>query len=113
MIPASPRRVALLLASLILVAPGVAAPAAKPFDDPAARAALPEFNVIPAALPHELTPAAPVDSAQFSRWSRSQGDNGSRRYSALTQINRTNVHRLEEAWLYRSGDGARNTQCTP
>ena len=102
-----------LLGWLGIAALGVAAPAAKPLDDPAARAALPEFHVIPAALPHELSPAAAVDAAQFSRWTRSQGDNGSRRYSTLTQINRTNVHRLEQAWVYRAGDGARNTQSTP
>lgn len=103
----------LLLATLAIGRLLAASTPPNPLDDPAARAALPEFQVIPAALPHELTPAAEVDAAQFSRWPRSQGDNGSRRYSALTQINRANVHRLVPAWTYRSGDGARNTQCTP
>jgi quinoprotein glucose dehydrogenase len=88
------------------------APAAK-LEDPAARAALPEYKYIPAAKPEELTPAADVDPKPFQGWSRSQGDNGARRYSALTQINRGNVGQLEVAWTYRSGDGAANVQCTP
>lgn len=91
--------------------PGVNADAA--IEDPRARARLPEFRVIPAAEPHERTPAAPVDAAQFARWTRSQGDMGSRRYSTLRQINRGNVRDLEVAWTFRSGDGAANVQCTP
>ncbi len=82
-------------------------------DDPLKRAALPEFQFIPAAKPEELAPALPVDGRVFEGWSRSQGDNGSRRYSSLTEINRGNVKDLERAWTYRSGDGAANVQCTP
>ena len=100
-------RFALLL--LLVLPPAMAAP----IEDPAARAALPEFVVIPAARTEDLTPAAPVDPAPFARWDRSQGDAGSRRYSALNQINRTNVRQLEVAWTYRSGDGRSNVQATP
>ncbi len=82
-------------------------------EDPAARAALPEFQVIPAAEPGELTPAVAIDHEQFGRWTRLQGDNGARRYSGLKQINRENVGRLEVAWTYHSKDGADNIQCTP
>jgi quinoprotein glucose dehydrogenase len=82
-------------------------------EDPKERAALPEFKIIPAARPEELTPAAPVDLAQFTRWERSLGDNGARRYSGLKQINRDNVRNLEVAWVYRSKDGAANIQSTP
>jgi len=96
----------------VLAFSAFAAPAAK-LEDPAARAALPEYKYIPAAKPEELTPAAPVDPRPFQGWSRSQGDNGARRYSALTQINRGNVAQLEVAWTYRSGDGAANVQSTP
>ncbi|MBM3843711.1 MAG: c-type cytochrome [Verrucomicrobia bacterium] len=94
---------------LLLLAPAFAAPV----EDPATRAALPEFVEIPAARPADLTPAAPVDPAPFGRWDRSQGDAGSRRYSSLRQINRTNVRQLEVAWTYRSGDGRSNVQATP
>lgn len=80
-------------------------------EDPAARARLPEFKAIPAAA--EPTPAAPLDHASFTTWTRSQGDDGARRYSALAQIDKSNVHQLEVAWTYRSGDGAANVQCTP
>jgi quinoprotein glucose dehydrogenase len=100
-----------LLASLCAALSAAAAPA--PVEDAAARAALPEFKYIPAAKPETLAPAAAVDAAIFRGWPRSQGDNGSRRYSALTQITRANVRSLEVAWTYRSGDGAANLQCTP
>lgn len=89
------------------------ATAAGAVEDPGARAALPEFRTIPAALPEELTPATAVDPKNFERWTRSQGDNGARRYSALTQITKENVRDLEVAWTFRSGDGAANIQCTP
>jgi quinoprotein glucose dehydrogenase len=82
-------------------------------EDPAARAALPEFKFIPAAKPGELTPAATIDPEPFTRWTRSQGENGARRYSSLRQITRDNVRDLEVAWTYRAGDGAANIQCTP
>lgn len=89
----------------------VAAPAI-PLEDPAARAALPEFQFIPAAASASLTPAAP-DSADLKSWPRSQGDNASRRYSALNQITRANIKDLAPAWTFRAGDGATNIQCTP
>ncbi|MEY2879216.1 MAG: hypothetical protein RLZZ15_1596 [Verrucomicrobiota bacterium] len=99
-----------LLTSLSPLHAGAPAPA--PLDDPAARAALPEFQFIPAAAPGALTPAAP-DSADLRTWPRSQGDAASRRYSALTQITRVNVKDLAIAWTFRAGDGAANIQCTP
>ncbi|MSU47577.1 MAG: c-type cytochrome [Opitutus sp.] len=98
---------------IALAAAGTAAAATPTLEDPAARAALPEFKTIPAAKPEELTPAAPIPLEPFSRWTRSQGDNGARRYSTLTQITRDNVRDLQVAWTYRSGDGAANVQCTP
>lgn len=87
--------------------------ASAPVEDARERAALPEYKYIPAAEPGELTRAPALSSETFRGWSRSQGDNGARRYSALTQITRDNVRDLEMAWTYRSGDGAANIQCTP
>ena len=84
-----------------------------PIEDPAERRRLPEFQVIPAATPGELTPASTLPPSRFSTWTRSQGDGGSRRYSSLTQINRGNVHTLQQAWIYHSGDGSRNIEATP
>lgn len=102
--------------SCLLAAFAVPAPPANgstAIDDAAARAALPEFFIIPAAGPSELTPARDIDAEHMDTWTRSQGDAGSRRYSALTQINRQNVASLSEAWTYHSRDGERNIQCTP
>ncbi len=83
-------------------------------EDAAARVKLPEFQTIPAATTSELTPADGTPNAAAMRtWTVSHGDAGARRYSALTQINKTNVAQLREAWTYHSGDGSGNIQCNP
>lgn len=82
-------------------------------EDSAERARLPEYQIIPAATPEELTPAIEIDAGAFTTWTRSLGDNGARRYSSLNQITRENVAQLEVAWTYRSGDGMANIQSTP
>src|SRR5581483_2837805 len=83
-------------------------------EDAAARARLPEFQLIPAARPEELTPAnGRPAAAGLRRWTVSHGDAGARRYSALTRINRQNVRELRAAWTYHSGDGRGNLQCNP
>lgn len=89
-------------------------------DDPWAvesrdrRAGLPRYEVVPGASVSELTAhnGHPTEEAS-RRWARSHGDNGSRRYSSLTEINRTNVAGLEIAWTYHSGDGTGNLQSNP
>ncbi|HSH94956.1 MAG TPA: PQQ-binding-like beta-propeller repeat protein, partial [Roseimicrobium sp.] len=83
-------------------------------EDPKAREALPLYKTIPAATPKELTPANGLPKMEaFRNWTRSHGDQGSSRFSALTQINRDNVSKLEVAWTYKSGDGKQNIQCNP
>ena len=77
------------------------------------RARLPEFKGIPAATAKELTLAASLAPGRFATWTRSQGDEGSRRYSSLTQINRSNVRSLRRAWIYHSEDGSRSIEATP
>src|SRR5438874_904203 len=89
-------------------------PANAGVEDVLARAALPEFQVIPAARPEELTAASGVPVAAAMRsWAVTHGDAGARRYSALTQIDRRNVKQLREAWTYHSQDGRGNIQCNP
>lgn len=50
-------------------------------------------------------------------WGVYLGDKASSQYSDLKQINRRNVHRLEPAWIYRSGDARADNrsqiQCNP
>ena len=83
-------------------------------EDAQARAALPEFQEIPAAKVSELTAAANWPRASsMTNWHRSLGDATSSRFSALAQINRENVKHLEVAWTYRSKDGVGNLQCNP
>ena len=112
--PEPPRpRSALVVWPLLLIAARLGA-AELPVEDPAARAALPEFQVIPAATSAELTPAQgwPTE-ADFSTWTRSLGGPTSDRYSSLKQITTANVKDLQVAWTYRAGDGKDNIQCNP
>jgi len=83
-------------------------------EDAKARAALPEFKVIPAATGSELSPSSGFPRPEtMTTWHRSHGDASSSRFSALAQINRENVNRLEVAWTYHSKDGKGNIQCNP
>lgn len=83
-------------------------------EDKVEREKLPLYKSIPAAREDELTPANGFPKREtFRGWTRSQGDSGSARYSALTEINAGNVRRLETAWIYHSRDGAGNIQATP
>lgn len=83
-------------------------------EDPSEREKLPLYKIIPAAKTEELTPANGLPKREtFLTWHRSHGDNGGRRYSALSQINRENVANLQQAWIYHSGDGSNNLQCNP
>ncbi len=61
--------------------------------------------------------AASAVAQYASDWPVVGNDPGGMRYSQLDQINRENVHELEVAWTYRTGelvDGRGNTiECTP
>jgi len=50
-------------------------------------------------------------------WRFANGDPGGARYSPLTQINRSNVHNLRQAWTYHTGDKSvepkTTIECTP
>ena len=83
-------------------------------EDASAREKLPLYTEIPATRTKDLTPAEslPKDNT-FTTWQRSHGDNGGRRYSALTQINRGNVTNLEVAWTYHSQDKGDALECNP
>jgi len=54
-------------------------------------------------------------SGPVAGWDHPAGDLGGQRYSPLTQIDRANVARLEEAWRFESGDVTPTTslQVTP
>src|SRR5579859_5068458 len=83
-------------------------------EDASEREKLPLYKIIPAATPQELTPANGYPKPEtFLTWHRSHGDNGGMRFSALDQINRSNVTNLQQSWIYHSQDGANNLQCNP
>src|SRR5258705_3895327 len=80
----------------------------------AEREKLPLYKTLPAAAANKLTPANGFPKAEtFHVWHRSHGDASGARYSALDQINRSNVKQLEVAWTYHSKDGVGNIQCNP
>ena len=45
-----------------------------------------------------------------SDWRAAGGDPHNRQYSPLNQINRDNVHRLQQAWVYHCGDAETGEQ---
>src|ERR1043165_1587047 len=57
------------------------------------------------------------DTKSSADWPRVGNDAGGTRYSALKQINKSNVARLKVAWVYHTGDaGPGNSttiECTP
>jgi quinoprotein glucose dehydrogenase len=56
------------------------------------------------ALLLAIAASAQSQSPQTSDWGYYGGDLFGQRYSALTQVNRANVDRLEVAWTYRTGE---------
>jgi alcohol dehydrogenase (cytochrome c) len=56
---------------------------------------------------------APSDGATHADWPHYGGSQLSWRYSALDQINTTNVGKLTPAWIFQTGDYAENLQATP
>ena len=79
---------------------------------------LPLYKTIPAPPVEEMTAANGWPPAShFEFWHRSHGDPGSTRFSAVDQINRDNVKRLQPAWTYHSNDQTsrrgRNIQANP
>ena len=53
----------------------------------------------------------------YTTWAVYRGDKESTGYSALNQINKTNLTKLELAWTYHTGDAREgnrsNTECNP
>ncbi len=59
----------------------------------------------------------PPEADNHAAWRVYGGDAGGTKYSALDQINRSNVRQLEVAWRYETGDSRRDPpstiECTP
>ncbi len=80
----------------VLVAMGLVVFAHWERVESASAAAAPAASALPAG-------ATPADEAGAD-WLAYGGTNGARRYSSLNQVTTANVHTLEEAWSFRSGD---------
>lgn len=73
-----------------------------PIESAAERNALPEYKVIPAIDVASLAPSRETGFA-YDTWHRSHGNDSSSKFSAHTQVDKTNVTQLELAWTYASG----------
>ena len=56
------------------------------------------------AIATQASTVQPADAPSSEDWSAYGRNNAATRYSPLRQINRSNVARLERAWVYRTGD---------
>ena len=67
----------------------------------------------PAARPEPATNNDPLDN--YVDWAIYRGDKKANQYSELAQIHAANVHQLELAWQYRTGDASERSsmQCNP
>src|SRR5712691_3795618 len=65
------------------------------------------------ALPAVYAQTGAADGATRADWPHYGGTQFSWRYSALDQINTTNVKTLAPAWIFQTGDYAENLQSTP
>ena len=67
------------------------------------------------ALGISLGQSGPARSPPDGDWPVTGGSPGNDRYSALTQIDRGNVDRLQVAWVYHTGDASAQSemQATP
>jgi glucose dehydrogenase len=86
---------------------------AEEVEDPARRAELPEFQVLPAAPVESLAAARPLPENFYGTWTRSHGDDHNSRFAPHSRITPGNVHRLRQAWVYHSGDKLGDVQCNP
>jgi quinoprotein glucose dehydrogenase len=70
------------------------------------------IRLLPAVLP-ALALAAIDPKASHREWQTYHGDYGGTHYSALDQINRSNVKKLQLAWTWKSGDVGTTIECNP
>ena len=63
---------------------------------------LPKITLLTLAV---LSAPLPAPAQNHTTWSDYGGASDSAQYSALKQINRSNVNQLETAWVYPTGDG--------
>jgi quinoprotein glucose dehydrogenase len=75
------------------------------------------FNIIISAIAVAIVCNAACNTknrdATFVDWDFSGGNAGQTKYSALDEINTSNVKNLKVAWTYRSGNMDGNVQCNP
>ncbi|MBI1178296.1 PQQ-binding-like beta-propeller repeat protein [bacterium] len=73
-------------------------------------------TIIPFSICIILTAAAASAAdpkASLTEWQTYNGDYGGTHYSALDQINRSNVKQLKVAWTWHTGDQGNQIECNP
>src|SRR5688500_264819 len=62
------------------------------------------FNMIFKTFLLTIISASSLCQGKYNSWTAYGGDAGGTRYSALTEINESNVHLLKPAWTFRTGE---------
>jgi quinoprotein glucose dehydrogenase len=62
------------------------------------------FAALVAGVAHQPVEAADKDAKPYTTWSDYEGSADSAQYSALTQINKSNVAHLQQIWFYPGGN---------
>ena len=60
--------------------------------------------VVIVGVSHQGVEAGSKDHKSYTTWSDYEGSADSAQYSALTQINRSNVAQLQQVWFYPAGN---------
>src|ERR1700722_20064073 len=60
--------------------------------------------VVVAGVNHQEVEAASKNAKAYTTWSDYEGSPDSAQYSALTQINKSNVAQLQQVWFYPGGN---------
>ena len=83
-------------------------------EDKSLREGLPKAKII-YGTQDGFAPGKKIDEIEknFSNWPRSHGGFSSMRFSSLDIINKTNISKLEIAWIYNSKDGKKGMQANP
>ena len=83
-------------------------------EDSSYRESLPKIIKIEGKK-NNFLPGTSLDKLEknFSNWTRSHGGFSSMRFSSLDEINKSNVKKLEVAWIYNSKDGKKSIQANP
>ncbi len=83
-------------------------------EDPSIRKNLPKIKIIPSKK-NNFLPGKKIENVEknFSNWPRSHGGFSSMRFSSLESIDKNNIGKLKQAWIFNSRDGKKGIEANP